>query len=573
MLDPLDEFLGMRAELFDNEGRPDDRDDRHLRRPSYEQIRVEAIPDATMFHRDPALTRAAPLMKEFVKHEVAALLQVETGVSACGHPNANWAALYLAYVLSAERSMLGFYNRWGDLFFPICGFGDWIPSYLEMYLCFRELERRWEAFVDAVAWFVQRARPHSPSLGLIGMVDASHAKSPSAIYHACLNEDACTTAGSEGMYLRPSDTVEAERARAREADDEVADEGEEPERTRGGIVLLTRPSGRNVRYRELFSRGHRWLTLDLTSALRTYKRGDSWFGILTPTFYPFPVGLPALAVYPIPADVPEWYAWPRLHDLVCRVLGHSPAIVCVDRGSGFSPFYRFNTNRGIATVGPRRLRKGLDQDNRLTWRFAGGDVDEDGEPRCPGCGGQTRRHGRYMGDHRATAASLGLYFEEHGEPRIRFACIDPQDDACAGVHSIPCSRDFIWLTPLSRLDPLHDDIRFIHSNREGGFRYGRLRYTVAGKDNSSQLLRPGLEPQRLRLWASLVLDWFRLCLRHGWLDAKELPVKLNDATIIDLSGVGSERRASRIERRRQLGTDMPFGPLWERLERRREWRG
>jgi hypothetical protein len=404
------------------------------------------------------------------------------------------------------------------------------------------------------------------------MVDASHAKSPSAIYHACLDPVACAKAGSEGTYWRTSDTVEIELARAREAEDELPDDGEEPERTRGEIVVLTRPSGREVPYRELFSRGHRGLTLDLTSGLRSYKHGAKWHGILTPTFYPFPVGLPALAVYPIPADFPEWHAWPRLHDLVLRVIGRPPAIVGVDRGSGFSPFYRFNTRRGIATVGPRRLRKWLERDDRLTWRLKGGDVDEDGEPRCPGCGGQTRRHGRYTSAHRATDATLGPYFDEHGEPRIRFACIDPQDDHCDGVHSIPCSRDFIWLTPLSRLQPLYADVRFVHRNREGGFRYGRDRYTVAGKDDSSRLLRPGLPPQRLRLWASLLLDWFRVCLRHGWLDARELSVQTNEATIVDLSGIGSERLADRIERRRQLGTDMPYGPLWERLERRREWR-
>lgn len=573
MRDPIDEFLGMRAELFDNDGRPERREDRRARRPSYERLRVEAIRDATKFHLDPALSSAPLLMQEFMRHEVAPLLQLEAGVVADGHPGANWSALYLAYVLSRERSMLGFYNRWGKLFFPICGFGSWIPSYNEMYSCFLELEEQWEAFVDAVAWCVQRARRYCPSIGEIGMVDASHAKSPSAIYHACLNEKACTEAGSESLYLRTSDTVEAERARAREAEEAQPDEGVDPERTRGEIVALRRPSGRKVFYRELFFLAHRWLTLDLTAGLRSYSRGDSWHGLLTPTFYPLPVGLPALAVYPIPADFPEWYAWPRLDGLIVRVLGHPTAIASIDRGEGFSPLYRYNTYRGIATVGPRRLRKGLDRDDRLTWRLKGGDVDEDGEPRCPGCGGQTRRHGRYTGDHRATSASLGLYFDEHDEPRVRFVCIDPQDAHCEGVHSIPCSRDFIWLTPLSRLHPLHDDIRFIHSNREGGFRYGRDRYTVAGKDDSSRLLRPGLPPQRLRLWASLLLDWFRVCLRHGWLPAIDLAVQLNDPTLVDLSGIGSERLADRLERRRQRGTDMPFGPLWGRLQRRRKWHG
>ncbi len=127
------------------------------------------------------------------------------------------------------------------------------------------------------------------------------------------------------------------------------------------------------------------------------------------------------------------------------------------------------------------------------------------------------------------------------------------------------------LVPLSRVHPLYADVRFIHHNREGIFRHERARSSFCGKDTSSRINAPGVEAQRLRCWAALVLDWFRAVLRHGYLDAIGMDVQTNPDTpvrqssvidprtrLIKVAGVGAADHARRIDARRANDTDLPF---------------
>jgi hypothetical protein len=77
--------------------------------------------------------------------------------------------------------------------------------------------------------------------------------------------------------------------------------------------------------------------------------------------------------------------------------------------------------------------------------------------------------------------------------------------------------------------------------------------------------------------AANLLDWYRLNLRHGWLDAKELAVTVNDRPTRRLSGrqdrhtgeilepgVGSERLGRLLQERETTGATIPYGKSWER---------
>src|SRR5262245_46749504 len=77
--------------------------------------------------------------------------------------------------------------------------------------------------------------------------------------------------------------------------------------------------------------------------------------------------------------------------------------------------------------------------------------------------------------------------------------------------------DWRILIPLSRASELYHALRHSHQSYEHVHRHWRDRYSCAGKNLESRLKRRGLGAQQLRSDAALVIEWFRLCLRHGWL--------------------------------------------------------
>lgn len=178
---------------------------------------------------------------------------------------------------------------------------------------------------------------------------------------------------------------------------------------------------------------------------------------------------------------------------------------------------------------------------------------------------------------------MGLFFDKNGEPLIRFRCVLPWHPECRRAQSIHCSEEWLMLLPLSRKSGLYHDVLYTRSNLENTFRHGRDRYAIAGKDLTGQLARRGAPPQRLRAWAGLVLDWFRLNLRQGWLEPIELAVEPNEDEPERLSGlqdrangqpaavgVGAERLGELLRERERACLELPYGRAWEETRRRRE---
>jgi hypothetical protein len=65
--------------------------------------------------------------------------------------------------------------------------------------------------------------------------------------------------------------------------------------------------------------------------------------------------------------------------------------------------------------------------------------------------------------------------------------------------------------------------------------------------------------QKLRAAAALLIEWFRICLRHGWLKADGLKVRRNDNEVEERMDRGN-MLASRLEDLRvRLGLNLPYG--------------
>jgi hypothetical protein len=314
--------------------------------------------------------------------------------------------------------------------------------------------------------------------------------------------------------------------------------------------------------------GHFYRCRDLEAGVRRYRGTNrAWTGGYLQACVDTFTGAP-VAVELFPADVQEFNGYPALFSKAETALGERPYIVAVDRHYSFRGFYEWNIRRGVAVVAKRRTRS--NRKEHIEWRCDA--FDEDGVPRCRHCGGEGDQDG----------PGLGLITLRSGDPAIRFRCLVQFTEACKGVQQIRCSEEWVLLGPLSRKTELYYAVRRVpRNNKENVFNVWRLRYRGAGKDTSSRLFRPGIGPQRLRAWSAVLLDWFRVSLRNGYLDPIELPVKMNTCEPEPLSGiqdrssgvmiepgVGSEWLGRRLQRRYEERLHLPYGQAWETLQAR-----
>ena len=295
------------------------------------------------------------------------------------------------------------------------------------------------------------------------------------------------------------------------------------------------------------------------------KTRGFWLGGYLQAAVDMYTGLP-LAISVFPADVAEWDGYPDLFRVMVAALGEAPRVVSVDRGFALRPFHEFNIRRGVAVVAPFRKRtKGEKLVDRRTDAF-----DEHGVPRCKFCGGP--------GDQ--TSRGFGLAFDSAGEPHIRFSCLLQLTHDCQKPQSIGCAEDWVQLLPLSRETELYHAVRHAHHNKEGLFQHDRRRYAVAGKEGLGRLCRSGIEAHRLRACAALLLNWFRISLRQGWLDPVELTVSRNTSEPVRLSGLADPDTGERLEpgigaaalrklelHREEHRLELPYGSSSARLRR------
>jgi hypothetical protein len=178
--------------------------------------------------------------------------------------------------------------------------------------------------------------------------------------------------------------------------------------------------------------------------------------------------------------------------------------------------------------------------------------DRHGVPRCQHCGGVGITN----------LAGDGFYYDQRGEPRIRFRCALGQRTGfadCGKDQSIACSEDWRMLLPIDLTEELYYAAKGASKNREHSHRDSRSRGAVAGRDYSSRLKRMNINAHRLRGAAQLLLDWFRVNLRQGWLTAPGLEVKRNTQGPVRMDGGKWWRRV--LATRKRLGLNLPEGPV------------
>ena len=445
-----------------------------------------------------------------------------------------------------------------------CGFES-APTRQTIDSHFAALERSVEAFEQVAYELIGHARGVEPRIGVNVFVDSTAFRSPSGLQHACDDAVACAKAGgmSSGR-LREASVDEAKERHFREC--EMAEELVEKltataSGTRGGIVAAYNQRGL-VQLREIFlkrgGRQHRYLTRDLSSGARSYDDvGKFWFRRL-PAGRSRHVHAPADLPVRLPCRCDRAGRLLRAlrrdgrssWDAASRRLGRSWL-----RAEGLLRIQLAPRCRGCRPF--RKRIKGEELSNRRTDAF-----DEHGVPRCQHCGGP--------GDQ--LSPGLGPTFNRAGEPFIRFRCLLQPTRDCRQTQRLRCAIDWVQLPLLPQESALFHAVRYAHHNKEGNFDADRHRYAIAGKDGLGRLRRTGIDAQRLRCAAAMLLNWFKVSLRHGWLDPHELEVSLNQSAPVRLStlhdgSVGVEELHKLHRYRDEQNLELPYGSAAGRLSR------
>lgn len=183
-----------------------------------------------------------------------------------------------------------------------------------------------------------------------------------------------------------------------------------------------------------------------------------------------------------------------------------PTAVIADRAFTNQMFISFNTQEGIASITPERRLPGGRPWPEL--RDGDGRFDEHA-PRCRYCGGPAAPY-RGPGE--------GFALTGTGDPRISYRCHIAWTAECRSkLQSISCKREYRALLPIGRREKLFHDLMASHNHFEGVFDSWRDRYAVSGTSNATRSKRRlSIPAQRLRAAAALLAEWFRICVRMGY---------------------------------------------------------
>jgi len=525
------------------------------------------LPDATEFTDDPPFgdpVWVVETLKRF-PHIVDELVAATTprppdkDKRTPGRPRIDgaWCLLYLGFMLSKVQDMEPFYNASASSpLWEQAGFARPIPCFRTMRDRFVELEQYADAFVQAANKLIQQARRHEPRIGRHVHFDGTAYHSHASLEHACPNLHYCRAAGPRKREKLPKATDEyvKNQRHADSAEPEPADPAKAPD---NALRRLSDEEAaalglRATAYAYFTRAGHIYKCRDKTAGGRRYaatKRKDVFWlgGYFLPGVDDF-MRAP-LSVHFFPAHHQEYNELPEAYEKTCLALDDEPVSAVMDRGFHIKLRLEELHLGGTAPVVPFRApHAGWTPENLQTEM-----IDEDGTPRCRYCGGP----GTFEG------AGLGLYWAR-GVPRLRYRCaIYDNPDECLGrTQSIAILEEPRLLNAIPRTSRLHHDLLDAHQNMEGVFAAWRERYRVAGNDLGSRIRRrAGVSAQNLRASAALLLEWFRINLRHGWMGSHR---HLNTKTPIErIGGLGALDDVLRNRDAKEL--DLPYRGDAERL--------
>ena len=541
----------------------------------FDDLQLRQAPGAAAFDQDPALLDREAVLDEFLAHPFSQLLRllIDAGVRDVGwvasldmasevraRRQASMIGPYLAYAWSNYISFAPWYKRFGEdtekkaMFWARFGFAK-PPVQSLVDQRFKELEAQWGVVAAVVRMLIANAVSYVPWLGDVVYGDGRAGVSRAEMEHCCEAFPGHECAKPTAETMRSDDAEDVNDARTK-ANRKLGDDEEDLETNRRHRESLRRPDGTLVTYRYFLIDGCWWRSLDLSAGFRKYEH-FKWFGFIVYFLTGAIPGLP-LDVVVAPADVQEYDLNPDGFAGLEASLGRSPLAAGYDSYCSTRPVATFHTLHRRALVAPRR--GGHDPARRARW---GTDKwDEDGIPRCPNCRGE----GVVVG---ASIISQ--------EPFLRFECRLQPLPGCKGMHMISCLEDAIALLPLTRLTEPYESIRYMRNNSENTHQVQARRHEFASKDSAHALGRLQSVPaQRLRIWACLLLDWYRASLRNGWLEAEQLAVVRHRIEPVILSGhidpithevlksgKGTPDLQDRLAAREAAGLYRPSGPAWD----------
>ena len=453
--------------------------------------------------------------------------------------------------------MESFWTRWrSSPTWHEAGFGR-VPDYDTLRLRFIEMEQlelerseRGEktAFRLAADLLIAHARRHEPRIGQVVHVDGTAWQTNARLIHDCPDPVRCKALRAKGAkVLKRASDDDVQNHRHGKAEGPAPQEGELPD----GAAEV---AGEDEHYKYIWHKnGHRYRTLDKTSGTRMHgpgkknksKRTKFWHGGVLVVGVDHFLGAP-LAVTNIAADEHEHLAYPGLMEEVMAATGERPIAMTGDRAQSIKSVFEFNTTRGIASAIPwRQPREDIERSDMRRDAY-----DEYGIPRCRYCGGPSQLE----------SAGLGFYLDGRDKPRLRFRCLLRHTPECDKAQSISCSGEWRLLIPISRVTPYYQALRKSHQNCESVFRRWRDRYGVAGKNADARLKRRGIPFQQLRASAALAIEWFRICLRYGWLGSARRREYGEFRTTEPSEGVSAI-----LTLRKKHGLGLPYGPAAVKL--------
>lgn len=527
------------------------------RRRDYEAL-PEHLPLATEFSDDPQLGDSLSVMrlvKEFLSggqpgtiHDLWDRTAQRCDMSKTGgrpRSKGDWSLLYTtAFGLSQRSEMHAFWKE--ETLSPLwdeAGFDGRRP-YPTMWLRFAELEDEQciQALEDAADELVQLAMSKEPRIGRELYVDATSVHSRARLHHDCPDREACRAAGHAKEILDPASPDLVKETRKNEAEEPAALKLRHPSAQRTG-----KPSENDKYPHYVWVGQHRYGVKDPDVGVRLYKTKGSkvkkfWPGYLDMVAVDGFTG-GSLQSLIAPANRQEFNLYPHLLDRSISTMGGViPEGVGGDRGLSVSKVFKHNAELGIISALPfRKPHSSMERHDLRCDAF-----DEHGVGRCPICGGPGKQ-------------IPGFTFVASGGPRVRFRCESPNTVECMTlVWSLnPADYDHGWrsLIGISRLSERYQAMRKIQSQFERAHRERRKRYAIDGADETGKLKRFGIGAHRLRSAAARFLEWFRICLRNGYLPGYK--GKLNPAQ--PRMHNGNERLRTTRNVRRWQGLDLPYG--------------
>ena len=129
-------------------------------------------------------------------------------------------------------------------------------------------------------------------------------------------------------------------------------------------------------------------------------------------------------------------------------------------------------------------------------------------------------------------------------------------DGCARDQTVACSKDWRFLVPLWRTDPLYHELKHSHKTYEAVHDWWRDRYKVAADHLGIRPKARGIGWHRLRANVAALIEWLSIAHRQGWLGS----ARRNAMDVQRKSQSKGEGVANGLARfRLKVGIAQPYG--------------